>query len=98
MGAIYNTDQFTFDPKEKQFISEASDLQLELKQIFNDSCDEGLELVSRRTGEVSKWYLNKTEYTNGPDRELVAWHLIPTPQSIKNHPGLKGYKMVIFND
>jgi hypothetical protein len=96
---IYSTDRFTFDPKGKCFIAEASDLDRNLfKQIFPDSCDEGLELVSSRTGETSKWYVNNTQYSNDEDHELQAWHLIPTKESIQKYPRLQGYTMTIFND
>lgn len=99
MNATYSTEQFTIS--EKCFISEASDLERGrnlFKQIYPDACDEGLELISQRTGESSKWYVTNTEYSNDEDRELQAWHLKPTPETLRKHPRLQGYTMTIFND
>ena len=98
-NATYRTDRFTIDHKDKCFVTEASDLDRNpFKQIFPDSCDEGLELVSQRTGEVSKWYVTYTRYSNKEDHELQGWELQPTRETLRKLPQLKGWTMVVFND
>ena len=86
-----NTKQFTYDAKLKCFITEASNLELR----YPDSI---LALTSQKTGVVSYWDLNKTEYTNDEDHELVAWHYTPAQSTLRCHPGLKGHIVTIFND
>jgi len=97
--AEFSTKLFTIDKKNKTFISELSELKGNtFKQIFSDACDEGLTLVSEISGNKSDWFINDFEYTNNIDKELVAIHLLPTPETIRKFPGLKDYKMVLLND
>lgn len=96
MGSTFSTRSFTYDKKDKKFVAEASTIKLKFKQIYPDSCDEGIELVSYRTGNVSEWIVVNNNYDSG--HELVSWGLKPTAKSLKQFPGLKGHTMVIFND
>lgn len=93
-----STKQFTY--KNNTFIAEASDLSGgELfHQIYPDACDAGLVLVSSVTGKESTWYVDEYEYTKDEDHELVAYHLLPTEETIRKIPSLINTKMVIFND
>jgi hypothetical protein len=94
-----NTDQFTHDKQGKVFIAKISNLELnEFQQIYDDACDEGLVLKSGKSGRLSRWCVTGDETTQDEDHELIAWHLTPAPETIREFPGLKGYKMVIFND
>lgn len=97
--AEFSTELFTHDKKNKTFITELSELGKNVfKQIYPDACDEGLTLVSKRTQNKSDWFISDFEYTNNIDKELVAIHLLPTPETIRKFPGLKDYKMVLLND
>lgn len=95
-----STDRFTFSGSTNTFITEASDLTRGnfLHQIWPDSCDEGLVLISEKTGQESLWYKDHDEYSDDEDHELLATHLLPTDCSIRKHPRLKNTKMVIIND
>lgn len=98
---MFNTKIFTYDVSKKCFVAEMSDLGRDYPfvQIYNDACDEGLELVSEITGNVSKWFVNSHEYTGiDDDRELVATVLKPTPESVRKYSALKECTMIIFND
>jgi hypothetical protein len=94
-----STKQFTF--KDNEFITEVSNLTRDsnpFHRIYSDSCDEGLILISEKTGQSSTWYVSRYEYTNDEDYEFVAWHLLPTMQTVRKFPQLKNTTMVIFND
>jgi hypothetical protein len=94
------TDSFTFS--NNTFITEASDIEPNngsiFHQIYPDACDEGLVLISAKTGNESTWYVSEPEYTKDEDHELVAYHLLPTTETVRKYPALTNTKMVIFND
>lgn len=93
---MVSTKQFTFSGKDKTFITEISTIgDKQLVRIYPDACDEGVVLVSERTGEESKWVVNGVDQHDG---DIGAWNLIPTAETLRKLPQLKGYKMVIFND
>ena len=98
-NAEYSTKLFTHDKENKIFIGELSELDKNVfKQIYEDACDEGLTLISEKSGNKSDWFVSNFEYVNLPDKELLAIHLLPTPETIRKFPGLKNYNMVLLND
>lgn len=97
--AKYSTKQFTFNKKEKLFTANINDLCNDgiCFKAFIDkrtSCDGyALDLVSHITNQVSTWYVYNSQYTT--ERGLVNYQLIPTSETMKKFPSLKGYRIVI---
>lgn len=95
----FSTSSFSFDGKSKVFSAEISELMHGkvqfLGQIYPDACDEGIFLVSHKTGETAVFYLNVIDVSEG---EYRAWELLPTTETLRKQPRLAGYKIVVFND
>ena len=92
---MYSTRQFHVNRNGKLLTAEASDLRLRFDQIYPDSCDQGITLVSHVTGSTSKWAVTHVEIRN---EDLEYWELQPTAESVRNTPALSGFKMRILND
>ena len=93
---IYSTSKFTFAKDSKRFIAEASELGPNMfEQIYPDACDRGIVLVSERTGAESKWVEDRQLMAGD---ELGGWVLIPTAETLRKVPALRGYEVHILND
>ncbi len=93
------TSQFHYYAAEKEFVVEASNLgrnQPQFHQVYPDSCDEGLTLVSAKTGKEVDYAVNHTE----KDREgdIAYWELTPTRESLRKVPQARGTTVTILND
>jgi len=94
----YNTNVFHYDKEHNEFTQEASSLpNLPLSPIFgrvyDDACDQGLVLVSQRTGMAVTFVVTKTlTQSYGDETEVQGWELKPVEKP------WAGMKMVIFND
>lgn len=100
----YRSAQFTYNRETKTFVAEMSDLDQggrrePFSRVYDDACDEGLTLISDRTGEeVVFVYVDREYMGQGEDRELAAYVLTPAPESIRGKPHLSSLKIKIFND
>lgn len=84
-----SSDLFCF--KNNTFIAEASDLQdTVLGQVYDDACDEGFTIISKKTGKPAVFAMN--EIKRDREGDLVSWEFVCVT------PGLKALKAVIFND
>lgn len=74
--APISTSRFTYDKRNNRFIACASDLgPAPFGRVFDDACDEGLTLVSARTGHEVVFVVQH-EGRNA-DGELTYWELSP---------------------
>lgn len=71
-----STDRFTFVASQSLFVSEASDLP-PLGRVYDDACDEGLTLVSAKTGREIVFAVNHVERDREGD--VLYWDLKPVP-------------------
>ena len=94
------SERFTYSPNEKQFSAESSDFcrgnRGLFHRIYEDACDEGITLISSKTGTEVDYYIDE-EIENG-EGELLSWLLKPTQQSIRKSPAATGTSVLIFND
>ena len=103
--AQFSAKQFTYDKKAKEFAAEVSELSATgenlaqlcvFHQVYSDSCDQGITLVSHITGQESDWAVaNETKDVEG---ETMLWVLEPTFPSLRKFPALSGHRVIIFND
>lgn len=77
----YSSKLFTYLANSDTFVAEASCLHFFDGQSFY--------IRSERTGDTRLFLVDRREFTNGPDREFVAWHGVS--------PG-NGHKFIVFND
>jgi hypothetical protein len=68
------TERFTYVPAQNMFVAEASDLP-RLGQVYDDACDEGLTLISQRTGREIVFAVNGVERDR--DGDVQYWDLRP---------------------
>lgn len=95
---MLSSKQFSYNRDGKALIAEISDFgpDFRFEQIYNDSCDEGLQMVSEKSGRVAKFAVNGVDKDHEGD--LTAWNLIPTRETLRAIPELRGVSMKIFND
>ena len=64
-------------------------------RVYNDSLDEGLTIVSSKTGKAVTFAINKVDKLEG---NIRYWELTPVKESIQKVPEAKKCKVLIFND
>lgn len=90
--APYRTSSFHFDRQSRLFTAEISDLRAVrsgaiFERVWNDSADEGLTLVSTRTGREVVYVVTDVVSREG---DLLYWDLVSVNDS---QPAIR-----IFND
>lgn len=87
--APVSTAQFTFDARQARFVAEISDLGrgFTFGRVWDDSVDEGLTLVSTRTGDEIVFVVDDEIVRDG---EIRYWKLIPAVAPFT-------YTMIVFN-
>ena len=98
----YNTIQFDYNPQSKTFVADASELTQGGRlnpmfgQIYSDACDQGLILVSQRTGAEVRYVVSRTVMHDG---DLLLWELVPADRILRRKlVGAQDTKITIFND
>jgi hypothetical protein len=84
------TTAFNWDAANRMFSAEASDLgpSFRFEQVYDDACDEGMTLISHRTGQAVTCAVTHVERDREGD--LLYWDLLPL--------GNKCFRVRIFND
>lgn len=91
-----NSDRFSYNPQTQTFACEESDLHgiRYCGRIYDDAADEGMWLVSHKTGKKKPFALFHTHVREG---EITHWEY----HEIDPKTGLtvfNGVKIAIFND
>lgn len=95
--AVYDVKCFTWNYKDKTLVSELSDIGFQtFERVYPDACDCGLTIVNPDRGTKSVFYLAKED--RDKEGDLRFYELLPTPESVREHPKLKGVKVILFND
>ena len=97
---MISTDRFLYSKETKTFVASISDLGTTyvFDRIYSDAADEGLTLVSEKSGIEATYYLDHTNFSNDADHELESWELKPTTETVRKHPQLCDTTILIFND
>lgn len=90
-----SSDKFTwYKETDKGFVgsTEISDLgrNFEFGRVYDDACDEGLTIVSAKTGLGTVWAIDGHDEREG---DIMGWHL----KCVTPGP-MKGKKVLIIND
>jgi len=91
-----NSALFSHNARAKTLAAEISDLGCNFRPLYDDACDVGIALSNPRTGNVTRWAVS--EEVRDAERELIAWYLVPTPESLRKNAELAGYVMTLYND
>lgn len=96
---LYESNKFTHSLQSKTLASEASTLTMggrsPLFSKFYASEIPAFTIISNQTNVTSDWILKNTEIVDG---ELLKWTLVPTEETCRRIPALRGYKAIVFND
>lgn len=87
-----STRHFTNVPAENVLVAEMSDLGVPFGRVFDDACDEGLTLVSHRTGREVVYAIQ--EEKRDAEGDLLYWELAP----VGTGPTFRPPNVRIFND
>lgn len=91
---------FNYHKDDETFSQEISTLQGNgfdpFSQVYEDACDEGFTMVSEQTGRKVTFYLD--DVGRDGEREITRWSYMPTPESVRQIPGIENLKVIIFND
>lgn len=94
------TKLFSYDRRTGRLVTEASNLgsagQELFHRIYQDACDEGITLISHKTGREAKFYLDQVHKDH--DGDIQVWILRPTTETVRANPGLRGVTVHILND
>ena len=85
-----STDRFTYVAEVREFVAEASSLP-PFRRVWDDACDEGLTLISARTGREVVCAV--VDLMRDDEGELTGWTLRPADPT---DSGL--FTVRIFND
>lgn len=96
----HSSKKFSYDRDTNTFSAWASSLDEGMTKhmfgrIFPDSCDEGLYIVSDKTGAEAGFAVDKEERND--DNDVAFWVLLPTAETRRKFPLLKDAKVTIFN-
>lgn len=99
---IVNSNQFSYNKEKNSFVTEMSSLcrlaeEVNIfNQIYPDAADQGFTMISERTGTEAKFVVKLYEHDS--EGEFVAWHLVPTAETVRKNPRLRCSTVIIFND
>jgi len=97
----FSTSKFHWSPESGLFSQELSSLgvspnQNVFHQLYNDADDEGITLISTRTGKEANYFVDFVDKDR--EGELYGWNLLPTSETLREQPQLKNTKVLIIND
>lgn len=93
----YSTTEFNYDAGTKVFTALVSDLpRFEPEQVYPDALDDGICLKSEKTQRLA-WFALVERAVNR-ENELTHWVFKPTEEAVRANPGLKGTRVLVFND
>lgn len=92
IGTRISSSKFTWVPKSKEFVTDASELD---DILFNQICsDKGFVLISEKTGKEVPFTLAGTWRSTRPPAEVMFWEFT----AVTSDPKLTGVTVVIHND
>lgn len=94
--AAYQSDSFDYDPQTRVFSQDASMLEHTFKpmfhQVYQDAIDDGLAIVSSRTGRKVSYVV--TNIKRNADQDILFWELSPIQSDVRI---AQGTTVIIFN-
>lgn len=98
MTSTISSKQFSYSGATREFCAFISDFgpNFRFKQVYDDAVDEGLSIVSQRTGHTVDFVV--TNVIRDREGDVSGWKLEPTTKSIRQHPSARGVVAIVFND
>lgn len=105
-GTPISTRLFSWHPKTKSFTAEESTLRRGprtrngptglFQRIYPDAADVGFPMLSADSGKTAWFALDCEDRCN--EGEVMGWQFVPTPEAIRENPGLAGVTVLVIND
>lgn len=91
---LVSTNNVSFSKARNTFMAEISELgpEFRFEQVFPDSCDLGVSLLSHKTNNVITFYIDQE--VKDEEGDIMYWMLKPTNRGSQ----YSDMKFVIFND
>lgn len=94
---MVSSKNFTWVPEERAFVADMSDMpQGTFCRAYPDAADEGLLLVSVKTGAEVMYVEN--HQARDAEGELKYVEYVPTKDAARRVPGCRGTRVLLFND
>ena len=94
---IFSSDIFNSHGKSKLMTSELSMLRDKVyNQMYDDACDVGFGIHSKRTGQITYWSYHSDERDG--EGNLQGLNFKPIPETLRKFPALKSWTVHVFND
>lgn len=93
---VLDAGRLHHEPKDKSLTAFASDIDFKLAQLYSDACDEGLLLLSPKTGQKLPCYATPTIR----EGDITHWTLRPCPYAVMRpeFAAMIDYTITIWND
>ena len=100
MLARHLATKFGYNKAKNMYVADASELTEGGKRplfgrVYDDACDEGFAMISE-TGREAKFAVDNE--VRHADNDVTHWVLVPTADTIRKLPMLRGATVTIFND
>jgi hypothetical protein len=92
------SDMFHFHKEDKRLTQEISSLEgFRFRPLYDDACDIGFELENAKTGNITRWYVEKVDIHH---EEICGWYCKPADSSIRYNSGsgIENFTILIIND
>lgn len=92
---------FSVNKQDRKLIAEVSTLEANnatksaFGRVYDDAFDEGFVIHNPRTGKSPVFVVNHIDRVEG---EITYWELVPTKNTLRQIPGLKAWRVIVFND
>jgi len=98
---MVDSNLFSWDKESRMLVGEISTLQANGQgnlygQIYDDACDVGFQIRSRRTDETVVFYLADEVRTEEQDDQV--WIFLPVAECIRKNPKLAEVSVHVLND
>lgn len=101
----FSTELFGYSDHLKLFTVDISQLQCAspnrqvFERIYPDSADQGIRLISHKTGIETAWFVSHVDTQPDSDgsADIVGWNLQPTIETKTLVPALRNARLLIVN-
>lgn len=96
----FSSNRFHTNHDLHTIVAEAAELEAGVSgfmgPLYDDAADIGLCILSEKTGKIARWCLS--EVKKDCDGDVYSWEFIATPETLRWHPHLEHWKVIVFND
>lgn len=92
---VLSSKMFSYNAHNKEFVGEMSEIG-GFDMLYDDACDLGFAIRSEKTGQIAVYCLYSS--SQNKENDTIKWLFVPTTETMKRIPALRGVNVVVFND